>query len=642
MRLRSLNLIGAFVVLTLAAFGQAFDLQRDRVPVAELNGLWRFHTGDDQRYAQPDFDDSTWPLLKSNQSWGTQGYPDYSGVAWYRFEMLVPEDLDDPALLVPPVANNDQVYANGKLLCQVGPMPPNAQLVSGPHALLCRIPPMVISRARPLHFAIRVWESRLSRGRGGPTGTTIAGNFGNLKAKYDDQIKRRFWSLSALNIQLLISLLAGVAALALFSLQRSDREYLWFGLFESMSAALAGVQIYAAFYLIPTILSLSLRDAASSAEWIFFLVLVYTLLRQRRDLIFWIAAASAFFQVPVDIVIVLTQALPNWVTVMGAMAWLPFVILVPIQLARGAFKGNRDAALLCVPVGLENLALITLYGLTIAYRGFGYLGIDRFTQVSSWPFPFGVVNVTDGIMQLSILAVLVSRFARTRRDEQRMASEMEAARAVQQVLVPETIPIVPGFTIESVYRPAGQVGGDFFQVLKLPHEATLLAIGDVSGKGMPAAMTVSLIVGTLRTLANYLTSPKEILTALNRCMAGRQNGGFITCLLLRLESDGTATMANAGHLSPYLDGAEVILENGLPLGLSPEESYIESQIHLAFGTRLTLLTDGVAEARNASGEIFGFERTRAITCETANEIAQTAQEFGQEDDITVLSVTRQG
>lgn len=641
MHLQSASLPVVLLAITLPVFGQVFDLQ-NRVPVAELDGLWRFHAGDNPHFAQPDFDDSSWQLLRSNQSWARQGYRDYSGVAWYRFDLYLPGNLDEPALLLPPFVNNDQVYANGRLICQSGPMPPRAQLMNGPHTLLCRVPREIITPLRPVHIAIRVWQSRISMGRGGPIGTTLAGNFGQLKWRYDYEIKQRYWSVTALNVQLLISLLAGIAALSLFSLQTSDREYLWFGMFELMSAALAGVQIYAAFYLIPSVLFLFLRDTASAAEWIFFLVLVYALLRRNRDSIFWIASASALVQVPIDVLIILAQSLPAWVIVLGAIAWLPFVILVPIQLARGARMGNRDAALLCIPVGLENLALISLYGLTIAFNGFGYTGLDRFNQLSRWPFPFSVLNITDGIMQLSILAVLVMRFARTRRDEQRMASELEAARAVQQVLVPEKIPIVPGFSIESVYRPAGQVGGDFFQVLKLPNEATLLAIGDVSGKGMPAAMTVSLIVGTLRTLANYLTSPREILTALNRCMAGRQNGGFITCLLLRIESDGTATMANAGHLSPYLDGAEVTLENGLPLGLAPEESYIESQIHLAFGARLTLLTDGVAEARNASGEIFGFERTLAITCATANEIAQTAQEFGQEDDITVLSVTRQG
>lgn len=640
MRLQSFNLLVGVIAVALSAFGQDFDTQRDRVPISKLDGLWRFHTGDDPQFAQPDFDDSAWPLLKSNQSWATQGYPGYSGTAWYRFELYLPENLDDPALLFPLFVNNDQVYANGQLIGQAGPMPPHSQLMAGPHTLLCRIPPRTVAHFRPVHIAIRVWQSRLSVGRGGPNGTALVGSFGLLKSKYDDEIKWRYWFVTAQNIQLLISLLAGLAALALFALQSSDREYLWFGVFELMSATLSGIEVYAAFHLMPEILYLALRDSAQAAEWIFFLVLVYTLLGQRRDVIFWIAAASAFFQVPVDIALILADSFPAWVTLVGAIAWLPFVTLVPIKLARGAYHGNRDAVLLCVPVGLENLALITIYGLTIAFNGFGYRGLDRFNQVSNWPFPFSVVNITDGIMQLSVLAVLVARFARTRRDEQRMASELEAASAVQQVLIPDEIPDLLGFTFEGVYKPAGQVGGDFFQILPMPEGGVLLAIGDVSGKGMPAAMTVSLLVGTLRTLAHYTHSPGEILAAMNQRMAGRQKGGFTTCLVLRAEPDGKVTLANAGHLAPYCEGAEVPIENGLPLGLSTHEDYPESQILLKPGARLTLVTDGVVEARDAHGELFGFDRVRAISCERADKIARIAQKFGQDDDITVLSLSR--
>src|SRR5580698_2968988 len=101
-----------------------------------------------------------------------------------------------------------------------------------------------------------------------------------------------------------------------------------------------------------------------------------------------------------------------------------------------------------------------------------------------------------------------------------MAAELEAGRVVQQVLIPEEIPTVEGFEIQSVYKPYGEVGGDFFQVLpvKSGHGGVLVIIGDVSGKGMPAAMTVSLLVGTVRTLAHYTQGPGEILAAMNQRM----------------------------------------------------------------------------------------------------------------------------
>lgn len=217
-------------------------------------------------------------------------------------------------------------------------------------------------------------------------------------------------------------------------------------------------------------------------------------------------------------------------------------------------------------------------------------------------------------------------------------AELEAARAVQQVLIPDKVPSLPGFRIESVYRPAGQVGGDFFQILPAARGGLLIAIGDVSGKGMPAAMTVSLLVGTIRTLAHYTESPGEILAAMNQRMMGRSQGGFTTCCVLGIAPDGSVTAANAGHLAPWMDGQELVLDNGLPLGLSSASTYAESAFHLPANAQLTLVSDGVVEARNAQGQLFGFDRARALSTEPAERIAGEAQHFGQEDDITVLTL----
>ena len=120
---------------------------------------------------------------------------------------------------------------------------------------------------------------------------------------------------------------------------------------------------------------------------------------------------------------------------------------------------------------------------------------------------------------------------------------------------------------------------------------------------MPAAMTVSLLVGTLRTLAHYTQSPGEILAAMNQRMLGRSRSGFTTCLVLLAAPDGTVTVANAGHISPYLKGRELPLENGLPLGLMAESAYPEATFHQEEDEQLTLVTDGVVEARAASGEL---------------------------------------
>jgi len=256
------------------------------------------------------------------------------------------------------------------------------------------------------------------------------------------------------------------------------------------------------------------------------------------------------------------------------------------------------------------------------------------------PIPFTAFDLASLLVQVSLLAILVLRFARTRRNEERHSSELEAARVVQQVLVPEGAPAIPGFEIQSVYIPAGQVGGDFFQILPLPEGGILAAIGDGSGKGMPAAMMVSLLVGKLQILADSTSSPAEILKGLNRRLHGRSRGGFTTCLILRADPNGNLTIANAGHLSPYKNGAEMPVENGLPLGLSEDATYSETHFRLGQDEQLTLVTDGVVEARGKDGELFGFARTQAISNSPAEAIARAAQDFGQDDDISVIAITR--
>ena len=203
--------------------------------------------------------------------------------------------------------------------------------------------------------------------------------------------------------------------------------------------------------------------------------------------------------------------------------------------------------------------------------------------------------------------------------------------------------MIEGFSIDSVYQPARQVGGDFFQIIPLPDSAgTLIAIGDVSGKGLPAAMTVAVIVGALRATVEHTHHPGEIMSALNRRLHGR-GVGFTTCILLRLEASGKMVMTSAGHLEPYLAGKAVALEIALPLGLSLESTYLESSFTLETGSALTLLTDGVVEALHPrSRELFGFDRTLAVSMLPAHAIAEAANRFAapahQADDITILTI----
>jgi serine phosphatase RsbU (regulator of sigma subunit) len=116
-------------------------------------------------------------------------------------------------------------------------------------------------------------------------------------------------------------------------------------------------------------------------------------------------------------------------------------------------------------------------------------------------------------------------------------------------------------------------------------------------------------------------------------------GGFATCLCAELTTAGALSVANAGHLAPYRNGKEMEIDSGFPLGIAQEAAFTESSFELAGGDRLTLLSDGVVEARDKTGDLFGFDRVAAISTQSAEIIAKTAQTFGQEDDITVLTLT---
>ena len=145
-------------------------------------------------------------------------------------------------------------------------------------------------------------------------------------------------------------------------------------------------------------------------------------------------------------------------------------------------------------------------------------------------------------------------------------------------------------------------------------------------------MTVSLVTGALRNRRS--DEPAAILAELNAVLLG--SPGFVTCCIVRLEPGGRLTAANAGHPAPYLQGKELELAPGLPLGIVAEVEYTEATV--AFDGSLTLVSDGVIEAANSSGELFGFDRTREISTKSAQEIAEAAKQWGQNDDITVVTV----
>jgi len=644
--MKTLALVFALLVSAYPLAGQVSDLEEDRVQLTLLTGLWRFHIGDDARWAAASIDDSDWPLLRADTGWNNQGYPGYAGFGWYRMRVSLPARPARLALFVPAVGSSYQVFANGKRIGESRGMPPSVGVISD-YRRLFSIPESAIETGRPLVIAIRVWYWN----RTGPVpgagllAAPIIGEAAQIERLRVLAIHDAFWNATDTGLNLVFNLLTAVAGLALFCLRRSEREYLWFGLAQVLWGVQALIILGVSFLPLPYVLTGVLQVCSIVGAQLLNLEFFVTLMGQRKGRLYWLAASAVLLTLVLPFFVSMGRMHAGGVSLAGTLLELVYAICVPALLYRGASRGNLDARLLIVPFTLSfsvNVAgvLLTLPG--IAKLAWARSVSASLNRISDWPFPISAFNVAGDLAMFSVIAVLVFRYARSRRDEERFEAELEAARAVQHVLIPEKIPSVPGYQVDCVYKPAGQVGGDFFQIIPLPDGNALVAIGDVSGKGMPAAMTVSMVVGMIRILALTTQSPAAILAAMNRNMIDRTfGGGFTTCLILHISQDGKATAANAGHIAPYLGGQEMRVANGLPLGLTAAATYAESALQLSPDDQLTLLTDGVLEARKATGELFGFARTASISAQPVHKIAHAAEQFGQRDDITVLSLIRQ-
>jgi len=287
------------------------------------------------------------------------------------------------------------------------------------------------------------------------------------------------------------------------------------------------------------------------------------------------------------------------------------------------------------------LPAVLLYGLT-RFQNELFAG-QHFPTV--W-LPFGVqvtIGMLGGFMLVLVLALLLlRRLNLSLQRQRRMALDVKQAQEVQQVILPTARMTLPGLEIESEYRPALEVGGDFFQIIPHPTDGSLLIVaGDVAGKGLRSGMLVALLVGAIRSTVDWSDNPEVVLKALNQRLCGRSDAQA-TCLALRIGADGAVTLANAGHLPPYLNGAPVAMEGALPLGMVSGTVFSRLHFKLAEGDRLLVLSDGIAEAKDADGHLFGFERVEQLlqTRPSAAELATAAQRFGQNDDISVIAVKR--
>jgi PAS domain S-box-containing protein len=238
---------------------------------------------------------------------------------------------------------------------------------------------------------------------------------------------------------------------------------------------------------------------------------------------------------------------------------------------------------------------------------------------------------------------------------QRIEQELQVARLIQQTLLPKSVPELEGYQIAAHYQPAREVGGDFYDFLELPHGHLGLVVGDASGKGIPAALVMASTRSVLRTVAQREgVAPGQVLAEANETLyPDFPSNMFVTCFYGVLDpKSGTFIYANAGHDLPYVHregGADELRARGMPLGLMPGMSYEQKETILQAGEAALLYSDGLVEAHDAEGEMFGFPRLRALIAEYGEErslgdfllkelYSFVGEGWEQEDDITLLTL----
>jgi serine phosphatase RsbU (regulator of sigma subunit)/ketosteroid isomerase-like protein len=250
------------------------------------------------------------------------------------------------------------------------------------------------------------------------------------------------------------------------------------------------------------------------------------------------------------------------------------------------------------------------------------------------------------------------RLEQERVERERLEQELRVARSIQQASLPKEVPTPEDLQIAPYYQPARQVGGDFYDFHLLPEGKLGLAVGDATGKGVPAALVMSTTCGMLRLAAQSYTSPGQILQRVNAALCPYiPSNMFVTCFYVIVDpKSATLSYANAGHNLPccsHDDQAATELEaRGMPLGLMPEMSYEEKETVLVPGESVFFYTDGLVEAHNPQGEMFGTPRLRGLLSESygvgsgfsvtlMEELVRfTGERWEQEDDITLLTLRR--
>ncbi len=636
--------------------------------VVALERGWKFHPGDSPwvdgspLWAQPGYGDAGWaamdlvpkaekedPFLGTSgyiPGWTARGYPSLTGYAWYRLRVRVKYPGEKLWLKMPSDYEDAfQLYANGRYVGQFG------GFSSGDAALYFSKPTaFALPKAGPdgiLTLAVRFYMSPATvlnapetGGMHDPPALGLASTVQLMQASaWNTLLRGQSGHLAMLFLALL------TAPLALWAWLYNRRDRMWMWLFLALAQSFITILTVDLAYLttVVSVGSFKLLFAVVLPVWPMFWWYWFGLEEKRwiPRAAWWLAAASTLAGILAATPYLGWQIVPKaalpWCNDLSIGLHMGVNLLMIVILVEGFRRDRVEALLSGIPIALDLFSIAD-----------PYLLVTFHIPYEIFPFGFGITVASVAyFLMITVIALLsLRRFMRTQawasRERESIHRDLEQAQQLQQrVLVPEAVDS-RHFRVETEYHPAQQVGGDFFQTVTREDGTLLVVVGDVSGKGVSAAMLVAVLVGAIRRQAELSFDPQEMLAVMNRRLLGRSGGHFATCVVAEIAGDGTMRIANAGHLQPYLNGEEVELDGALPLGMMPDAEYGVATVKLSSGDRLTFITDGVVEAQNEAKELFGFERARSISSQTADEIARAASTFGQEDDITVVGVAFAG
>jgi len=599
------------------------------LPLA-ANAQVRYHFGDDPRWADPDFDDSAWPVVQKD-AFPAPPQPG-DGMVWIRQRVTLP--AGDAALWVRLKRYNwlpnlpEELRVDGLQIGSIGRLPPDSYMN-------CSVNEMVFdlqagAGVRELLVARRIW---VPAGLRGDSISLPAIELGSRDAVRLAALRARDTSLRDTLLQILVSVfqaLAGFTLLIAWHRTRGTADLLWFAVNIAAWNAQGTLQFMTSFvfpelsYGHFTAINAGLEGLSYVALWYFTWAILAIPVRWP---LYLLAGAQFAFSMWRGYVLIATSQ-SVWLDYVTGYTWYGRLDLAAAVL-------TLVLGLWLIPRGMEQRLLVgalVLFRFILALTELDWLA----RSWSVFGFSLDVQDNFETVLMLAMAWVLFRRVWRTWMQRQALSAEFEAAREMQEALV-QRVPDLPGFKVEGAYRPASQVGGDFYRVFPADDGAILVVVGDVSGKGLKAAMTVAGLVCAMEAIRTR--RPGEFLEELNHAAKAFMQSGFATCCAALIQRSGESTIANAGHLAPYADGRELPVEAGLPLGIADGVEYQET---VARGERLTFVSDGVVEAENSQRELFGFDRTREISGKSAQEIAEAAKAWGQTDDITVVTVRRTG